>query len=74
MKYSAKQIKELTVSELQELLSKLHGELRQMRFLIRQGEWREMHKIRNTKKAIARVLTSLGGKSEEELTDKKKQG
>ncbi len=74
MNYTAAQIKELSEKELHELLSKLRGEQRQMRFLIRQGEWREMHKIHQTKKAIARVLTVLAAKNGELLTDSKKQG
>lgn len=57
MKYKAKQLQDMNEKQLDELLAQLRGELRQMRFLVSHGELKQVHKIKEVKGSIARILT-----------------
>ena len=46
----------MSVSQLDDLLKQLRGELRQMRFLAKHGEFRQVHQMKQNKKSIARIM------------------
>lgn len=50
------------LSELHKLLRQKREELLKLRFKITQGEYKNVRKIRNTKKDIAKILTAINQK------------
>jgi ribosomal protein L29 len=63
MKYTVKQLDDMNVPQLHELLKELRGKLRQMRFLVSHGEMRQVHEIKVVKRSIARIMSTLQTKS-----------
>ena len=63
MKYTVKQLADMNVAQLHELLKELRGKLRQMRFLASHGELRQVHEIKQIRRSIARILSILHTKS-----------
>ena len=62
---NAKEIREKTVAELNELLSKKKEELFKLRFQNEINQLDNPHKIADVKKDIARVMTALNKKAAE---------
>jgi large subunit ribosomal protein L29 len=74
MKYKMKQLKQMTEKELQDVLKRLRGELRQFRFLSAHGEMKQVHQFRETRKTMARILTiSRQNARQGSLTETKEQ-
>lgn len=77
MDYTQKQLKDMSIGQLDDLLKQLRGELRQMRFLAKHGELKEVHKMKQNKRGIARIMNLKGMASKQEnakvLTDEVKQ-
>ncbi len=57
------EIKNLNVTELKELLEKQAGELRELRFKVNNQQLKTVHKIKETRKTIARIKTLLKNKT-----------
>jgi ribosomal protein L29 len=57
------EIKNLGVAELEELLVKQAGELRELRFKINNQQLKTVHKISEIRKTIARIKTLLKTKT-----------
>jgi len=75
MKHSAKQLQEMTEKQLDELLRQLRGELRQMRFQASHGELKQVHKMKEAKKSIARIMMQKGKlRKDQPLTTNQEQG
>ena len=53
------EIKTLNEKELKEMLAEKRGELRDLRFSAHSGQLKQVKKIENVKKTIARILTTL---------------
>ena len=77
MNYAQKQLRDMSVSQLDDLLKQLRGELRQMRFLAKHGEFRQVHQMKQNKKSIARIMSLKSQARTQEtaapLTDEVKQ-
>jgi ribosomal protein L29 len=75
MMHSAKQLQDMSEKQLDELLGQLRGEMRQMRFLVTHGELKQVHKIKEAKRSIARIMMQKGILAKAEpLTTNQKQG
>jgi len=69
---SKEELKELRGKSSKELLAVLknnYEELRKLRFQVKIGELKDFNKIKNTKKKIARLLTILREKFEDEAME-----
>lgn len=53
------ELKQKSVSELKTLLAEQRALLRELEFQVREGQLKQLHKIKLTKKTIARILTLL---------------
>jgi len=61
MEYS--EIKNKSQKELHDVLSELREKLRDLQFRTTQGQLNNVRDIRDTKKVIARILTSMNSRS-----------
>lgn len=57
-------LKNKSTKELQEMLSETRNELRSLLFQIRSQQLKQVHKIEQTKKTIARISMALSGNKE----------
>lgn len=57
------EIKNLDIAGLNELLEKQAGELRELRFKVNNQQLKTVHKIKETRKTIARIKTLLKNKT-----------
>lgn len=71
MKQKAKQLREMSATQLESLRAELQGQLRQYRFLVRHGELKQVHKINEAKKTIARLTMLIEQKNPKETVDSK---
>ena len=53
------ELKQKPISELSTLLHEQRELLRELEFQVREGQLKQLHKIKLTKKTIARILTLL---------------
>ncbi len=53
------ELKQKSASELKMLLNEQRELLRELEFQVREGQLKQLHKIKLTKKTIARILTLL---------------
>ena len=53
------ELKQKPISELRTLLVEQRGHLRELEFQVSEGQLKQIHKIKLTKKTIARMLTLL---------------
>ncbi len=53
------ELKQKPISELSTLLNEQRAHLRELEFQVREGQLKQLHKIKLTKKTIARILTLL---------------
>ena len=53
------ELKQKPISELSTLLNEQRAILRELEFQVREGQLKQIHKIKLTKKTIARILTLL---------------
>ncbi len=65
----AKELRELSLSQLSEKLFQARKKLQEMRFSLASGRLKNPHKIKETKKEIARILTLI---NEKRKNDRKK--
>ena len=56
-----KELRQLSDTEVQRLLSELREQLRDMRFKAARRELKDVRDVRETKKTIARILTLIHG-------------
>lgn len=68
MNLAAKKLKNMSETELVVLLGKTREELRLLSFQAANAELKELRKIREAKKLIARILTVMNIEKPEELT------
>lgn len=61
----AQELRQKSLKELHTLLKKLREELRELRFDLVVGKLKNVRKIKETKKNIARVLTVINQKQKE---------
>lgn len=55
-------LKNKNIEELKQLLAELSDELRSLNFKAKGGQLKQVHKIKNVKKGIARVQFLIGSK------------
>jgi len=60
-----RELKTKTLAELHEILAKLRGELREARFKVFENQLADVRLLRNTRRTIARVLTVINQKNQE---------
>lgn len=53
------ELKQKPISDLRPLLNEQRALLRELEFQVREGQLKQLHKIKLTKKTIARILTLL---------------
>ena len=58
----AQELRQKTLKELHSLLEEMREELRKLRFDLVMGKLKNVHKIKETKKDIARILTVINEK------------
>lgn len=56
----AKELKQKSDIDLQELLKEKKSRLEELRFLLSQGKVKQVHEVGQIKKDVARILTLLG--------------